>query len=149
MNRFLRPHTACLGLRTVVMLLALALLLTGCPNQPKKNDLDETLRNYEQMIRWSQWEGAVNFIAPEYLLEHPITQLDIDRLNLFRVTNYTVRSTTPINEGMGILQTVEIRLFHKSQAREFAIRDSQEWRYDEEAKRWFLHHGLPDVTQGR
>lgn len=133
----------------LIFAVSIALLLAGCPSQSKKQDLDDTLRSYEQTIRWSQWDAAYAYLAPESLVDHPVTPLDLDRLNLFRVTNYTVRSSTPTNEGQGLLQSVEIRLFHKSQARERVIRDNQEWRYHEEAKRWMLYSGLPDVTQRR
>ncbi|MDX1554663.1 MAG: hypothetical protein R3212_01420 [Xanthomonadales bacterium] len=107
----------------------------------------EALEQYESMIRWSQWDGAVNYIAPEYLEENPITRLDLERLRLFRVTAYTVRSTQVYDEGKTLTQGVEIRLFHKSQAVERTIYDDQLWKYDEEAQVWMLHSGLPDPTQ--
>lgn len=107
----------------------------------------ETLEQYESMIRWSEWDGAVNFIAPEYLEEHPISRLDLDRLRLFRVTAYNVRSTQIYDEGKTMTQVVEILLFHKSQAVERSITDQQLWRYDTEAQRWWLYSGLPDPTQ--
>lgn len=107
----------------------------------------EALEQYESMIRWSQWDGAVNYIAPEYLEENPITRLDLDRLRLFRVTAYTVRSTQVYDEGKTLTQGVEIRLFHKSQAVERSIFDEQLWKYDEEAQVWLLHSGLPDPTR--
>jgi hypothetical protein len=99
------------------------------------------------MVRWSQWDAAYAFLAREYLEENPVTRLDIDRLNLFRVSNYTIRSATPVNDDNGLLQVVEIRLFHKSQAVERVIIDQQDWRYDEDTQRWMLHSGLPDVTK--
>lgn len=91
--------------------------------------------------------SAADFIAPEYLAEHPITHLDLERLRLFRVTSYVVRSTGVFDEGMTARQTVEIRLFNNNQAVERTIVDEQEWRYNAESKRWRLHSGLPDPTQ--
>jgi hypothetical protein len=40
-----------------------------------------------------------------------------------------------------------IKLFNANQAVERTIIDQQEWRYNEEAKRWLLHSGLPDPTK--
>jgi hypothetical protein len=114
-----------------------------------EKSMDDTLHLFETAVRWSEWDGAVNFIAPEYLAEHPISQLDLDRLRLFRVTSYTVRSTQVYDEGMTVSQGVEIRLFHKSQAVERAINYNELWRYDKETERWWLHSDLPDPTQGR
>lgn len=128
----------------------LAIFVVACAST---SDMDtsraDTLEQYQAMIRWSEWDGAVNFIAPEYLEEHPITSLDLERLRLFRVTAYNIRSTQVYDEGKAMTQVVEIRLFHKSQAVERSITDQQLWRYDEETQRWWLYTGLPDPTQRR
>lgn len=127
-----------------------AVLLAACATDyGKGKSLDEALRQYEAMIRWSQWDGAVQMLAPESLAEHPVTQLDIERLRQFRVTNYAIRSSTPYDEDNGLRQVVEIRLFNKNYAQERSIIDNQDWKYNKEAKVWLLHSGLPDVTQGR
>ena len=91
--------------------------------------------------------ALADFIAPEYLAEHPVTRLEMDRLRLFRVTAYTVRSTGIFDEGLTMRQTVEIRLFNQHQAVERTIVDEQEWRWHEDRQRWLLHSGLPDPTQ--
>ncbi|MGB5292250.1 MAG: hypothetical protein WBN41_12450 [Lysobacterales bacterium] len=135
-------------LRTLV-LLALTVLLTACPKTKEESDLSDTLLQYDTVIRWAQWDAAVDFIAADYLEENPVTRLDLDRLRLFRVTQYTVRSAIPFDDGNGLIQVVEIKMFNKNQARERVIIDEQEWKYDEEIERWQLHSGLPDPTQNR
>ena len=80
-------------------------------------------------------------------MENPISRLELDRLRLFKVTQYAVRSSAPVNEGKGYLQTVEIRMFSKNQARERIIIDNQVWQFNEITERWQLHSGLPDPTQ--
>ena len=132
---------------TSKLLLALAVAVAACtPNQVEKSR-GEAFKQYETIIRWSQWDAAADFIAPDYLEQNPITRLEMDRLRLFRVTAYTVRSTGIYDDGMTARQTVEIRMFNTRQAVERSIIDQQEWRYDEDAKRWLLHTGLPDPTQ--
>lgn len=137
--------------RTPFAQFALALLamfmLAGCTTPKKDKSLDETLSQYEAMVRWSEWDGAVGFVAPEYLEKHPITRLDVDRLRLFRVTSYTVRSSTPFDGGTGLMQVVELRMYNKNRAVEQTVMDQQEWRWDEIGERWMLHSGLPDVTR--
>jgi hypothetical protein len=133
-------------LRTI-LLLSLAILLAGCPKTKEDKDLSETLKQYETIVRWAQWDAAVDFVSMEYQEEHPITRLDLDRLRLFRVTQYLVRSSAPIDEGKGLIQVVEIRMFNKNQARERSIIDEQYWKYNEETERWKLHSSLPDPTQ--
>jgi len=134
--------------RSLLMLLV-AVLLAGCPQTKEEKDLSETLLQYETVVRWAQWDAASNYIAPEYLADNPITNLDLERLRLFRVTQYQVRSSAPVDEGDGLLQTVEIRMYNKNQARERSIIDEQYWKYNPETKRWLLHSDLPDPTQGR
>ena len=137
-----------LFLRTIVIL-GLTALLTACPKTKEETDLSDTLLQYDTVIRWAQWDAAVDFISPDYLEEHPVTRLDLDRLRLFRVTQYVVRSAVPFDEGKGLIQVVEIKMFNKNQARERTVIDEQEWKYDEERERWLLHSGLPDPTKAR
>ena len=135
-------------LRTLVML-GMAILISGCPQTKEDKSLTETLQQYETIIRWAQWDAAVDFVSMEYQAEHPITSLEIERLRLFRVTQYLVRSSAPVDDGNGLVQVVEIRMFNKNQARERSIIDEQYWKYNAETERWKLHSGLPDPTQGR
>lgn len=139
-----------LTLRTI-LILGLAVLLTACPKTKEEQDLSETLLKYDTVVRWAQWDAAVDFIAPDYLEEHPVTRLDLDRLRLFRVTQYSVRSAIPTDndEGKSLIQVVEIKMFNKNQARERVVIDEQVWKYNEETERWQLHSGLPDPTKGR
>ena len=128
-------------------MLGMATLLSGCPQTKEDKDLSDTLLQYETIVRWSQWDAAVDFISVEYQKDNPITRLDLDRLRLFRVTQYIVRSATPLDQGDALIQVVEIRMFNKNQARERSIIDEQLWKYSEEFNRWQLHSGLPDPTQ--
>ena len=130
-----------------VLVTAAALTLAACSSNQVDKSRSEAFKQYETIIRWSQWDAAADFIAPEYLEEHPVTRLDMDRLRLFKVSNYTIRSTGIYDEGMTARQTVEIKMFNTHQAVERTIIDEQEWRYDVEKERWLLHSGLPDPTK--
>ena len=120
--------------------------LAACTSNPSEQKRTEALKQYETIIRWSQWDAAADFISAEYQMEHPITRLQMDRLRLFRVTGYTVRSTGVYDEGMTVKQVVEIKMFNNSKAVERTVIDNQEWRYNPETERWRLHSGLPDPT---
>ena len=132
-----------------LIILGVAALLSGCPQTKSDKNLSETLKQYETIVRWAQWDAAADFVSIEYQEENPITRLDMDRLRLFRVTQYLVRSSAPIDDGNSLVQVVEIRMFNKSQARERTIIDEQYWKYNLETERWKLHSGLPDPTQSR
>jgi len=142
MNLALRLTT-----RTVFLLSLTAMALIACTSNPAEKERGETFKQYETIIRWSQWDAAADFIAAEYQMEHPITRLELDRLRLFKVTAYTVRSTGIFDEGMTVKQVVEIKMFNPAQAVERTITDEQEWRYNTEIETWKLYSGLPDPTK--
>jgi hypothetical protein len=134
----------------IAALLILATFISSCTSPNRQNKaLDETLLQYEQVIRWSEWDGAIEFLDPQSMIDKPISTLDMDRLRLFRVTRYQVRSATPFNEGNSFRQVVEISLFNRNRAVEKRVIDQQEWRYNSERERWFLHSSLPDVVSAR
>jgi hypothetical protein len=133
--------------KTILLLMLAMLVLASCSTNQVSKSRGEAFKQYETIIRWSQWDAAADFISPEYMLENPITRLDMDRLRLFKATAYTVRSTGVFDDGMTARQEVEIKMFNANQAVERTIIDQQEWRYDEESKRWLLHSGLPDPTK--
>ena len=133
--------------RAGLLLAFIAAVLAGCPSDKMTRTREETLQQYETIVRWSQWDAAVDFIAPEYLEENPITRLDMDRLRLFRVTQYIPRQVAVAADGLGLQQVVEIRLYNQREAVERSVFDRQTWKYDTETERWLLHTGLPDVTQ--
>ncbi|HKX57730.1 MAG TPA: hypothetical protein VJN01_16585 [Xanthomonadales bacterium] len=125
------------------------LSLAGCIPPQLEKTRSEAFRQYEIIVRWSQWDAAADFIAPDYLAENPITRLQMDRLRLFKVTQYTIRSVNVIEDGLAATQVVEIKLFNTNQGLERTIIDEQMWRWDESTQRWRLYSPLPDPTQGR
>ncbi len=140
-------HTLKLIARTGIMLSLAVIVAAACTPNQVNQERGEAFKQYETIVRWSQWDAAADFISPEYQEEHPISRLELDRLRLFKVTAYTVRSTGVFDEGMSAKQTVEIKMYNKTQGVERTIVDEQEWRYNEEVKRWLLHSGLPDPTK--
>jgi hypothetical protein len=133
--------------RAGILLSLILAVLISCTSNPEKKKRGEAFKQYETIVRWSQWDAAADFISPEYQKENPITRLELDRLRLFKVSAYTVRSTGIYDEGKTARQTVEIKMFNKTRGVERTIIDEQEWRYNEETERWQLHSGLPDPTK--
>lgn len=125
------------------------LLLAGCAGTTKNLALDETLLQYAKYMRWSQYEATLGMHHPQYLLDHPISSLDMERLNLFKVTGYAASERNVSGEGNIVEQRVAIRMYHTARAREISLVHDQVWKYDPELERWLLHSGLPDVTSRR
>jgi hypothetical protein len=132
---------------TRILAIMSLLFFSACTSNQAEKNRSDTFKQYESMVRWSQWDNAVEFIAPDYLEEHPVSRLDMDRLRLFRVTQYTPRSIELYDGGMAARQTVEIRMFNVNQAIERTVIDEQDWHYNPTRQRWELHSGLPDPTK--
>jgi hypothetical protein len=47
-----------------------------------------------------------------------------------------------------VLRNVELRVINKHNMAERSLRYREEWRWDPEAKRWWLVVGLPDLWDG-
>lgn len=129
--------------------LALALVLAGCGAvDTKRSPREEALYNYVSAIRWSDFDAAVGFIDPLTLETDPISDIDRERYKQFQVTGYEVRSVKQLSpEEME--QVVEIRVVNRNTLVEKVTTDRQRWRWDEEAKRWWLVSGLPKLESQR
>jgi hypothetical protein len=125
----------------------LVMLLTGCAavSKSEQNLLEDTLDTYSSVIRWSNFEEAVTFIDPATLKAHPISKLDLERLNQVRVTSYNAQPARNTGEHE-VRQIVEIGLVNVNTQSARSVIDRQAWRFDAKEKRWWLVSGLPDIT---
>ncbi len=130
-----------------IALVAGFLLLAGCATKQHSRDLlHVTLYDYSGAIRWNNFAGAAALLDPK--LEQPVKAIDMKRYEQVQVTGYDVRgSEMPTPETYN--QVVEIRLINRHTQAERSIVDKQRWRYDAEARQWWLTSGLPDITEGR
>jgi len=127
-----------------LLLVLVALSLSACAGNQIQRTGKETMDTWESLVRWSQFDALVDFIHPEYLQDNPVTQLDVDRLHQFRVTEYRVRQILAAPDGERVERIVRLRLFHVHTAHERVVDHREVWRYDPERRAWLLHSGLPD-----
>ncbi|WP_395374091.1 hypothetical protein [Marinicella sp. W31] len=132
--------------KTIYLMLVL-LMLSACGGPSKKKALDSTLFKYAGMMRWSNYNSAMDFLDPKIKPENVPTDLDIQRLQQFTVSSYQAAPITPGPDETSIMQNVEIKLYNNHTRREKIVVDRQIWRYDEEQKRWWLTTGLPKLVQ--
>ena len=132
--------------------LALALglvLITACASQTvQRSPRDQTLYHYVSAVRWSDFDAAAKFLDPELLARRPLTDLELERYKQFQVSGYEVKSASEPAEGE-YAQVVEIRVVNRHTQVEKILTDRQQWRWDAEAKRWWLVSGLPDLDAAR
>jgi hypothetical protein len=131
-------------LRAFAPVLAL-LLLTACGSMgAQRNPRDQALYGYVSAVRWSDFNAALAFVDPETRRGQPMTDLESERYKQFQVAGYEVKSASEPGEGR-YEQVVELRLVNKNTQVERIVTDRQAWRWDTEAKRWWLVSGLPDL----
>ncbi len=131
--------------RILLLSLLSVLMLSGCGSGPPEREKQDRIMAWESAVRWSEHKDALlDFIHPEWLAEHPVSPLDIDRLEQFRVTEYRVRQVIANPNGLEIERRVQLRLYHVHTARERVIDHREIWRYDEESEVWLMHSGIPD-----
>lgn len=130
-----------------LILIALALLVTGCPQKREDMLREETLKRFEAVVRWNQFDAILDFIDPLWLQDNPVLDLEIERLHQFRVSQYRVMQVIAAPDGQGLERRIQLRMTNQHTARERIIEYVESWRYDEEAKRWMLHSGPPDPTR--
>lgn len=134
----------------LICVLGLATALLGaCKNteiRSRESILDATLRSYAATIRWDDMAQAQSFIDPKQLAEHPPTALELARFKQVQVTGYDEQAVAPVNDNE-VRQTVKIELVNVNTQTSRSIIDHQVWKYDEQAKRWWLTSGLPDITR--
>lgn len=129
--------------RSGIFIMAL-LMLAACGGDRTSRERQEALDGWEHRVRWSVYDSLVDFIHPEWLEENPISELDLERLHQFRITEYRVRAVLAHPDGEGLDRRTRIRMVNIHTQRERVIDHTEVWRYDEDLKRWLLHSGLPD-----
>ncbi|GAB3787301.1 hypothetical protein [Dyella agri] len=124
-----------------------ALLLAGCAQNTRSDNLTSTLRAYGGAIRWDGLESALQFVDPKVLKEHPPSNIDLARYQQVRVTDYDEGSGPAAVNQDEVQQTVQISFVNIHTQVERSVVQRQVWRYDEKTKHWWLESGLPDIRQ--
>ena len=128
-------------MKRAVVILLLPLLLAACAAKNRQVRLDDTLRYYENAIRWGRFPEAYA------LQKEPAKVPDFDYLKEIKVTAYEPIGRLVVSEdGNRIDQTVEIRYYHEDYGREEVLIDKQVWRYDEERGIWRREGVIPNFT---
>ena len=135
------------GLPRLLVSLALIVLLGACATKGGDNiKLDAALFNYAGAIRFSDIERAYEFIDPKLRAEKPMSRLEWERFAQVQFTGYLVKGKEPAGQGE-VRQLVEVRLINRHTQVERTLMVRELWRWDAEAKQWWLTTGLPDISQ--
>ncbi len=133
-------------MRRLLVLALITLMLAACASAQRNEALTNTLNAYAGVVRWGDFNSALQFVDPKVRSEHPPTPLQMSRYEQFRVTGYDDGQGASPNGENQVRQVVAISLVNNNTQSERTIIDRQTWRYDPESKHWWLVSGLPDIT---
>lgn len=134
--------------RLLIILIVLALFisvasLSGCASKKKNQTLstfDETTRLYGRLLRWREFEGAVNMIRHQ---DESSVEVDIDAYEDLRVTDYEIKKVVMGEDLKTAVVEADISYYFETTNAVEKIRDTQNWWYLEDAEKWFLDDDLP------
>ena len=134
-------------LPALVLLLLTALLLAGCASDQRSESLTRTLNAYAGVVRWGDFGSALQFVDPKVRAEKTPSPLEMARFDQYRVTGYDDGQGAVPSGEYEVRQAVAISMVNNNTQAERTVIDQQVWRYDSEAKRWWLVTGLPNLAQ--
>ena len=137
--------TAMRLLKTCFPLL-LALVLSACATAGKidrNQALQQAQYAYSAAIRWGDFEGAFNMVDPKLRAAHPLTDLEIERYKQLQVSGYHDIGSEVLADTAS--REIQIGVINRNTLVERDARYTERWRYDTEAKTWWIVGGLPDL----
>ena len=117
-------------------------LLAGCATLESKSrmeQLDNLTRRYAKALEWSDF--AVAYTATKAAQEAPLP--DATALKDIKITAYEPVAPLVEKDGKTIKRVARIRYVHTSRMAERSLTTEEEWKYSDEAGRWFLYSGFP------
>ena len=119
--------------------------LNSCASKKKNQTLssfDETTRLYGRLLRWREFEGAVNMIRHQ---DESTVKTNLDGFEDLRVTDYEIKKVVMGEDLKTAVVEADISYYYETINVVKEIRDTQNWWYLEEAEKWFLDDDLPAI----
>ena len=130
--------------------LAGALFLSGCASTARPTDvLDRVQYAWSGAIRWGDFEGARNLVDPARREANPMTPLQLARYEQVQISSYRDVGSSRDIDGGSAVRDIEIGVVNRHTLAERTVRYRENWRWDPEARTWWLQGDLPDLWDGQ
>ena len=119
------------------------LSIEGCASTQKNktlNTFDERSRLYGRLLRWREYEGAVNMIRHQ---DESEVKVNLEDYKDVRVTDYEIKKVIMDEDLKTAVVQAEIAYYIETTNSVTKLRDTQNWWYVEDAETWFLDDDLP------
>jgi len=128
---------------SAVVPLLLALGLSGCATTSQASALQQAQYAWSAAIRWGDFEGAWNLVDPAYREANPLTDLELARYRQVQISGYQdLAERASETEAQ---RQIEIGVVNRHTLAERRLRYTERWRWDPQAKAWWIVDGLPDL----
>ena len=132
-------------LAAVAVLALLSAFALPVVAKSKMDQLQSNQYAWAGAIRWGDFEGALSLVDPAYREAHPTTDLELRRYEQVQITAYRERASTADKKGGVAMRDVEIGVLNRHTQAERTVRYREEWRCNEEDKKWWITTGLRDL----
>ena len=131
------------------LILVLALVLMPAQAAAKstwrsERALQENLRDYGLAVRWNDFEAAADALDPTLVQGERLSEQQEEYYKAFQISGYQLKSSAML-DPLTYSQRVELRIIDRDTQTERIKTERQNWRYDAQAKRWWLTSGLPKL----
>ncbi len=116
-------------------------------NRMQRGRLQQVQDAYAAAVRWGEFEDAWQAVDPDYRAGHPMTELEFERYRQVQISGYRDLASSVGPDG-AVERSIELRVINKHTMAERTLRYRERWRWDPQAKRWWLAVGLPDLWNG-
>ncbi len=131
----------------VICAMAMLLALAGCASNSKQmSALERAQYTWSAAIRWGDFEGAWNLVDPEVRKVVLLSDTHFERYKQIQVSHYRDLASRPGETEAA--REIEIGVINRHTMAERTMRYTEQWRYDAEAKTWWVTSGLPDFWAG-
>ncbi len=129
-----------------VLAMATALAQASGP-RTQRGKLEQVQSTYAGSIRWGEFEQAWQLVDPAYRQAHPLSSVELERYRQLQISGYRELGSSRLEDG-SVVRSIEIGAINRHTQVERTLRYNEHWRWDPEAKRWWLQGGLPDFWAG-
>ncbi|HEV8695529.1 MAG TPA: hypothetical protein VGQ93_15320 [Lysobacter sp.] len=130
-------------------LLCLLALAACASTAGQRNKLEQAQYTWSGLIRWGDFEGAVNLIDPKVREKLQVTELELERYKQVQISSYRdVGASSDLEAGQAV-RDIEIGVINRHTMAERIVRYRETWRRDAETKAWWVTSPLPDLWEGQ
>lgn len=124
--------------------------LAGCASTgTQSTKLEQAQYAWSAAIRWGDFEGGTNLIDPKVREKTVLTPLQLERYKQVQISSYRDTGASSDFETGTAVRDIEIGVINRHTMAERVVRYRETWRWDAEAKAWWLTSALPDLWEGQ